>query len=73
MRLPPGPRPKQAALYPQQTWLAETALFAAGVELLAVAPLVRSAPVAYAGGALLLGAALAGCAGTLSTWRSRWA
>jgi hypothetical protein len=34
--------------------------------------IVRSTPVAYTGGAFLLGAALAGCAGTLSTWRSRW-
>jgi hypothetical protein len=69
---PPGPRPAQADLYPRPLWLAETALFAAGVELLAVAPLVRSPAIAYSGSALLVAAALAACVATLATWRSRW-
>jgi hypothetical protein len=69
---PPGPRPKQEALYPRRTWLAEAAAFAVGVELLALAPLVENEGIAYAGAAVLLGAAGLACAGAASTWRSRW-
>ncbi len=69
---PPGPRPKQAALYPRRLWLAETAVFAAGVELLAIAPLVKSSGLAYAGCGALVAAAVLACGGALSTWRSRW-
>ncbi len=69
---PPGPRPKQEALYPRTVWLAEAGAFAVGTELLAVAPLVRSAALAYAAGATLAVAAVLAAAGALSTWRSRW-
>ena len=69
---PPGPRPKQAALYPRTLWLAETAAFAVGVELLATAPLVRSSGLAYAAGGTLVVAASLAAAGVISTWNSRW-
>jgi hypothetical protein len=69
---PPGPRPKQAALYPRAVWLGETAAFAVGVELVGLAPLTESVAAAYAGGALLVAAAALAGAGALSTWRSRW-
>jgi len=36
---PPGPRPKQNALYPRRVWLAEAAAFASGVEVLAIGAL----------------------------------
>jgi hypothetical protein len=65
---PPGPRPKQADLYPRRTWLAEAVLFAAGAELLAVGALAGSAPLARAGGACLLAAALAALAGAALTF-----
>ena len=55
---PPGPRPKQAALYPRSGWLVEVVVFAAGVELLAAAVLADSASVARLGAALLVAAAL---------------
>ncbi len=60
---PPGPRPKQAALYPRALWLVEAAAFAVGVELVGLAPLTRTVGLAYAGGALLVTAALLACAG----------
>ena len=69
---PPGPRPKQEALYPRRIWLAEAAVFAAGVELVALSPLAQTVPLAYAGGAMLVAAASLACVGALSTWRSRW-
>lgn len=55
---PPGPRPKQAALYPRLGWLVEVVVFAVGVELLAVGVLGSAAPVARAGAGLLVLAAL---------------
>ena len=68
---PPGPRPKQATIYPRRIWLAEAAAFAVGVELLALGALTGSAAVARAGAAILVvGAALA-CAGAASTWAGR--
>ncbi len=68
---PPGPRPRQEALYPRRIWLAEAALFAAGAELLALSPLARSVLLAYLGGSSLIAAAALAGAGALSTWRSR--
>ncbi len=61
---PPGPRPKQAELYPRRGWQLETALFGLGVETLALAVVAGSGPAARAGAALLaLAAATAlGCA-----------
>jgi hypothetical protein len=54
---PPGPRPKQAALYPRRGWQGEVVLFALGVELLAAGVLLESETVARAGAVLLVGAA----------------
>ena len=38
---PPGPRPKQADLYPRRGWQVEVVLFAVGVELLALGVLAE--------------------------------
>jgi hypothetical protein len=69
---PPGPRPKQAALYPRRLWLAEAASFAAGVELLAVGALAGSLNVTIAGGMLLLVGAGLAVTGAGLTWAARW-
>ena len=55
---PPGPRPKQADLYPRRGWRIEVLLFAAAVELLAVGVLADSIAVVRTGGAVLLASAL---------------
>lgn len=68
---PPGPRPKQSALYPRRVWLAEAALFAAGVELLAAGALAGSIAIARAGAALLVAAAMLAAAGAGRTWARR--
>ncbi len=69
---PPGPRPKQATLYPRRLWLAEAASFAVGIELLAAGTLAASREVTVIGAAVLTGAAL--LAGTAAgvTWGRRW-
>ena len=69
---PPGPRPKQTALYPRQVWLAEAVAFATGVELIGAATLAGSTETARAGGALLILAASLAAAGAGLTWRRRW-
>lgn len=69
---PPGPRPKQAFLYPRRAWLAEAAAFATGVEALSLGALARSVAAAEAGAALLVTAALLGCTGVVATWARRW-
>jgi hypothetical protein len=57
---PPGPRPKQAALYPRRGWLVEVVLSGVGVELLALGVLASSTPLARSGaGLLVLAAAVA--------------
>lgn len=60
---PPGPRPKQAALYPRRGWRLELAAFGLGVELLAVGILAGASGPARAGAGLLVVASLlaAGC------------
>jgi hypothetical protein len=63
---PPGPRPKQASLYPRRLGLAEAAAFAIGVELLALGVLV-----ARAGAATLLFSAVLTAAGAAQIWRQR--
>ena len=55
---PPGPRPKQADLYPRVGWQVESALFAVGVELLAGGVVVDSKGIARLGAAALATAAL---------------
>jgi hypothetical protein len=68
---PPGPRPKQEALYPRRLWLAEAAVFAVGVELLVVGSLVRAVTVTRAGALLLVGAALLAAVASAQTWSHR--
>ena len=61
---PPGPRPKQADLYPRRGWQLETVVFGLGVETLALGVLAGSGTTARAGAALLAVAAATalGCA-----------
>jgi hypothetical protein len=64
---PPGPRPKQGAFYDRRVWAAEAAAFLVGVELLVVGAVSGSVPVARAGGALLVLAALLALVGAVRT------
>ena len=66
--LPPGPRPKQAQLYPRQLGLAEAFGAGVGVEALALGVLLRVMPVARAGGILVFASAVATVPGTAFTW-----
>jgi hypothetical protein len=59
---PAGPRPKQSALYPKRLWLAESGLFAFGVEILAFSLLLANTTLARVGAGLL--ALSAACAVT---------
>jgi hypothetical protein len=68
---PPGPRPKQAELYPRRLGLAEATAFAVGVETLAIGVFVGSGPVARAGAGVLCASALLTVAGAATTWRRR--
>jgi hypothetical protein len=68
---PPGPRPKQAWLYPRRLWLAEAATFCAGVELLFAGTLWTSTQVARIGGGLLVVSAALAAAGARTTWVRR--
>jgi hypothetical protein len=69
---PPGPRPKQAELYPRLPWRAEAALHLVAVELLTAAALAQSATTARAGAALLaVSAALAASGAVLTVLRVR--
>jgi hypothetical protein len=68
---PPGPRPKQADLYPRRLWQAETAFFALGVEGLAAGALLGSQSLALAAAVLLFASALTATMGTAHTWRLR--
>jgi len=71
---PPGPRPKQAALYPRRLWQVEACLFAAAVLVLADGILLGAPGVARAGAVLLAASALlavAGCAETVRRARVR--
>lgn len=67
---PPGPRPKQAALYPRRLWLVEAVAFAAGLEVIVDGVLAGSTATVTAGGALLLAAAGAACLGAVLTLRA---
>lgn len=68
---PPGPRPKQATLYPRRIWLAEATTFPLGVELLSIGALTATPNLTRAGAALLVLAATLACTATTITWRSR--
>ena len=67
---PPGPRPKQVALYPRRVWLAEAVSFAVGVEVVVVGTLAGSTGAVAAGGALLVASAAVACAGALVSLRA---
>jgi hypothetical protein len=68
---PPGPRPKQSALYPRAVWLAQAGAFVAGVETLGLAVLAGSTVGARAGASLLCTAAALAALGAALTWRRR--
>ncbi|HSC74494.1 MAG TPA: hypothetical protein VLB89_10020 [Gaiellaceae bacterium] len=68
---PPGPRPKQHALYPRGVWLAEAAAFALGAEAVGLAALLGTATLARAGAASLCVAAALAAAGAAITWSRR--
>lgn len=55
---PPGPRPKQQALYPRRMWQLEVVAFAIGVELLAAGVVLESQATTTAGAATLVAGAL---------------
>lgn len=67
---PPGPRPKQAVLYPRGVWLVEAVAFVAGCELLVNGVLTGSEPTIRVAGALLGSSAAAACLGALFTLRA---
>jgi hypothetical protein len=68
---PPGPRPKQEALYPRRLAQLEAAAFAVGVEIVAIGVYAGSSATARAGAALVLAAALLAAATTAAVWRAR--
>jgi hypothetical protein len=69
---PPGPRPKQAALYPRRLWIVEAVLFAAGIEIAVDGILAGSQRVVAAGGVLLVAGALVACVAGVLTLRAGW-
>jgi hypothetical protein len=68
---PPGPRPKQATLYRRGLGVAEAAVFAAGVEALALGVVFGAAPVARVGAAVLVLSAVLTATGFGLTWHRR--
>jgi hypothetical protein len=66
---PPGPRPKQAELYPRRLGLVEAAAFAVGVEALSLGVFVGSAGLARAGAVVLCASAVLTLVGAVLTWR----
>lgn len=68
---PPGPRPKQDALYPRAVWLAESAAFGLGVELLAAGSLAGATSLARAGASFVIAASALAVAGAALTWARR--
>lgn len=68
---PPGPRPKQGDLYPRRMALAATALFAVGVEALALSILAGAGTPAQVGAGLVAASAVCTAAAAAETWRRR--
>jgi hypothetical protein len=68
---PPGPRPKQAELYPRRLGLFAAAAFALGVESLALGAFIDSTGLARAGAGVLCVSALLSIGGATLTWRRR--
>lgn len=69
---PPGPRPKQEALYPRGVWQLEVVVFVIAVELLAAGVVFESQTLATLGGTILVVAALLATAGVAETTRRVW-
>ena len=68
---PPGPRPKQDALYPRRLAQLEAVVFAVGVEISAIGVYTGSSPTLRAGSALVAAAALAAAATAAVVWQRR--
>ena len=68
---PPGPRPKQDALYPRRLAQLEAAVFAAGVEITAISVYAGSSTAARAGTALVAAAAVLVTVTTAIVWQRR--
>jgi hypothetical protein len=68
---PPGPRPKQADLYPRGLGLCEAVAFAVGVEALAIGVLAGKAPLARTGAGVLCASAVLAVVGAALTWQRR--
>ena len=68
---PPGPRPKQAELYPRRLALVETVAFAAGVELLGLSVLTGHVLPARVGAALVCLSAVLAAATAAVVWSRR--
>jgi hypothetical protein len=68
---PPGPRPKQDALYPRRLAQLEAILFAAGVETASIGIYAGSGATARAGAAVVAAAALAAATAAALVWQRR--
>jgi hypothetical protein len=68
---PPGPRPKQEALYPRRLAQLEAALFAAGIEIAAVGVYAGSGAAARAGASVVAAAAVLVAVTATLIWRRR--
>lgn len=64
---PPGPRPRQEALYPRRAWQAEAILFLVATQLLADGTLLEAPSLVRAGAAVLVAAAATALAAALLT------
>lgn len=68
---PPGPRPKQDALYPRRLAQLEAVVFAAGVEITAIGIYAGSSLTVRTGSAFVAAAALAAATATAIVWQRR--
>jgi hypothetical protein len=68
---PPGPRPKQSALYPRRLGVVEAAVFALAVETLAIGNVAGTTAVARVGAVLLAMSAALAAGGAAVTWARR--
>jgi hypothetical protein len=68
---PPGPRPKQAALYPARLAQPEAVLFASGVEVTAIGVFLGSPAASRAGAAVVAASAMLLGLTILTVWRRR--
>jgi hypothetical protein len=68
---PPGPRPKQAELYPRRLGLGEAGAFALGVESLALGIFIGSPALARTGAVILCASAVLTAVGAVITWQRR--